>query len=95
MALFNKSISPKMMDDVAIFLTFLSDSVKENVTVEKGSIGVDGVSLTVINSKKNSFSVSIIPHTYENTTFKNIKKGSRVNLEFDIIGKYIHKLSQN
>ena len=81
--------------DGSWIFSFGYDPVKENITVEKGSIGVDGVSLTVINSKKNSFSVSIIPHTYENTTFKNIKKGSRVNLEFDIIGKYIHKLSQN
>jgi len=74
--------------------SFAYDPIKKNMTVEKGSISVDGVSLTVINSKKNSFSVSIIPHTFENTTFKSILKGTKVNLEFDIIGKYISKLSQ-
>ena len=81
--------------DGSWIFTFEYDPINKNMTVEKGSISIDGVSLTVINSKTSSFSVSIIPHTYENTTFKNIKKGSRVNLEFDIIGKYIHKLSQN
>ena len=64
----------------------------ENVTVEKGSISVDGVSLTVVNSKETSFQVAIIPFTYEHTVFHNYKKGSRVNLEFDIIGKYITKI---
>jgi riboflavin synthase len=62
------------------------------VTVEKGSVTVNGVSLTVCNSKNNSFEVSIIPYTYENTSFKQIKKGSVVNLEFDIIGKYLSKM---
>ncbi len=61
-------------------------------TVEKGSITVNGVSLTVVNSKKNAFSVAIIPYTYENTNFKEIKIGSEVNLEFDIIGKYVANL---
>lgn len=61
-------------------------------TVEKGSITINGVSLTVINSKKVEFSVAIIPYTFENTNFKTIKKGSEVNLEFDIIGKYIKTL---
>lgn len=64
----------------------------ENVTVEKGSISVDGVSLTVVNSKDTSFQVAIIPYTYEHTVFHNYKKGTRVNLEFDIIGKYITKI---
>lgn len=64
----------------------------ENVTVEKGSISVDGVSLTVVNSKDSSFQVAIIPFTYEHTVFHNYKKGTRVNLEFDIIGKYITKI---
>lgn len=63
------------------------------ITVEKGSICVNGVSLTVVNSQKNSFSVCIIPYTYEHTNFKNIKKGDIVNLEFDIIGKYIAKIN--
>jgi len=62
------------------------------LTVEKGSICVNGISLTVINSKRNSFSVAIIPYTYENTNFKNLQIGKSVNLEFDIIGKYIEKI---
>jgi riboflavin synthase len=61
-------------------------------TVEKGSITVNGVSLTVIGSKKEEFSVAIIPYTFENTNFKKIKEGSEVNLEFDIIGKYVKNL---
>ena len=65
---------------------------KENITVEKGSITINGVSLTVVDSSSDSFSVAIIPYTYENTNFKNIKPGSFVNLEFDILGKYITKI---
>ncbi len=72
--------------------SFLYDSTNNNITIEKGSITINGISLTVINSKKNSFSVAIIPHTHQNTNFHKIKKGSIVNLEFDIIGKYISKL---
>lgn len=64
----------------------------EFATVEKGSITVNGVSLTVVNSKLNSFEVAIIPYTYENTNFKEIRVGTEVNLEFDIIGKYIKRL---
>ncbi|MBI9069564.1 MAG: riboflavin synthase [Salinivirgaceae bacterium] len=64
----------------------------ENVTVEKGSVSVDGVSLTVVNSKDTSFQVAIIPFTHEHTVFHNYKNGTRVNLEFDIIGKYITKI---
>ncbi|HEY1047366.1 MAG TPA: riboflavin synthase [Bacteroidia bacterium] len=62
------------------------------VTVEKGSITVNGTSLTVVNSGDQTFSVAIIPYTYENTVFKNITKGTKVNLEFDIIGKYVEKM---
>ncbi len=62
------------------------------MTVEKGSVCVNGVSLTVCNSKDNSFQVAIIPYTYEFTNFHQIKKGSIINLEFDIIGKYLSKL---
>ncbi len=62
------------------------------VTVEKGSISINGVSLTVFNSTKNTFSVAIIPYTYENTSMSQIKPGDLVNLEFDIIGKYVAKL---
>jgi len=61
------------------------------ITVEKGSVTVNGTSLTVVDSTERGFSVCIIPYTYENTTFKDIKKGSFVNLEFDILGKYIQK----
>ena len=71
---------------------FQYDLIKNNITIEKGSITIHGVSLTVINSKKNSFSVAIIPYTFNNTNFHIITKGSIVNLEFDIIGKYISKL---
>ncbi len=66
-----------------------------NCTVEKGSITVNGVSLTVCDSKEDSFRVSIIPYTYENTNFKDIEVGTVVNLEFDIIGKYIARLMEN
>lgn len=66
----------------------------EYLTVEKGSICINGVSLTVVRSEKNIFSVHIIPYTYEHTVFKHIKPGTRVNLEFDIIGKYVAKISQ-
>lgn len=62
------------------------------MTVEKGSVTVNGVSLTVCNSKDNSFQVAIIPYTLEHTNFCQIKPGSKVNLEFDIIGKYISKM---
>ena len=65
---------------------------EQNITVEKGSITINGVSLTVVNSNSSSFSVAIIPYTYENTNFKKIVEGSKVNLEFDILGKYISKL---
>jgi riboflavin synthase len=62
------------------------------MTVEKGSVTVNGVSLTVVNSKINSFQVAIIPFTYEVTNFHTFQPGSVVNIEFDIIGKYISKL---
>jgi riboflavin synthase len=74
------------------YYTFEYDASKGNITVEKGSITVNGVSLTVVNSGTNSFQVAIIPYTYENTNFHQIKKGTTVNLEFDIIGKYIAKI---
>jgi len=74
--------------------TFEYDVSQNNITVEKGSICVNGVSLTVVNSKSNQFSVCIIPYTHEHTNFKTIKKGTVVNLEFDILGKYISKLMQ-
>jgi riboflavin synthase len=64
----------------------------DNMTVEKGSVCVNGVSLTVVNSKDTSFSVAIIPYTFEHTNFQDIKVGTTVNIEFDILGKYISKL---
>ncbi|MCO4291930.1 riboflavin synthase [Solitalea sp. MAHUQ-68] len=71
---------------------FNYDSSKGNVTVEKGSITINGTSLTVVNSKDSGFSVAIIPYTYEHTNFHEIKQGTVVNLEFDIIGKYVARL---
>jgi len=71
---------------------FEYDPASGNVTVEKGSISINGVSLTCFNSKDNRFTVAIIPYTYEHTNFHQIKVGSEVNLEFDIIGKYVKRL---
>ncbi|MGB1211689.1 MAG: riboflavin synthase [Lacinutrix venerupis] len=73
--------------------TFKYDSSLNNITIEKGSITVNGVSLTVVNSKRSEFSVAIIPYTHEHTNFKNFKIGSTVNLEFDVIGKYVSRLN--
>lgn len=75
--------------------TFEYQSKLNNITIEKGSITINGVSLTVVNSKENEFSVAIIPYTYEHTNFKSIKIGSYVNLEFDVIGKYVARLLKN
>ncbi len=72
--------------------TFEYDATIGNVTVEKGSICVNGISLTVVNSQANSFSVAIIPYTFEHTNLQNVREGSVVNLEFDIIGKYVARL---
>jgi riboflavin synthase len=71
---------------------FEYDSSSSNITVEKGSICVNGVSLTVVRSEKNLFSVHVIPYTYEHTTFHLLRVNDRVNLEFDIVGKYIRRL---
>ncbi|MES2139192.1 MAG: riboflavin synthase [Bacteroidota bacterium] len=72
--------------------TFEYDASQNNITVEKGSVCVNGVSLTVVDSQNNSFSVCIIPYTFEHTNFKEIQPGTVVNLEFDILGKYMAKL---
>jgi riboflavin synthase len=72
--------------------TFEYDKSKNNITVEKGSISVNGTSLTVVDSQANRFSVAIIPYTYDNTNFHNFKNGSIVNLEFDVFGKYVARL---
>ncbi len=72
--------------------TFEYDPELGNITIEKGSICINGVSLTVFNSQSCRFSVAIIPYTYQNTGFKQIEKGTVVNLEFDVIGKYVKRL---
>ena len=74
--------------------TISYDSTIGNITVEKGSICVNGISLTVVNSRENSFSVAIIPYTYEHTNMQSLRIGDTVNLEFDIIGKYIARLAR-
>lgn len=78
--------------DGSWYYTFEYDASTGNITVEKGSIAVNGVSLTVVNSREGSFHVAIIPYTYEHTNFHTFKVGTVVNLEFDIVGKYIAKL---
>ncbi len=77
------------------YYTFEYDESLENITIEKGSATVNGVSLTVVDSRKNGFSVAIIPYTFEHTNFKTFEVGTKVNLEFDVIGKYISKLYAN
>lgn len=89
----------KRAADGSWYFTFQYDFDEEKakegyITVEKGSVTVNGVSLTVVNSKENQFSVAIIPYTHEHTNFKQIEVGSVVNIEFDIIGKYISRLNQ-
>jgi riboflavin synthase len=84
-----KSISNQ---DGSWLFTFEYDPSSGNVTVEKGSIAVNGISLTCFNSKENSFDVAIIPYTFENTSFNDLQVGDVVNLEFDIIGKYVKRL---
>ncbi|EAS20633.1 riboflavin synthase alpha chain [Flavobacteria bacterium BBFL7] len=78
--------------DGSWIFTFEYDKTLNNVTIEKGSICINGVSLTVVNSKINEFSVAIIPYTYAHTGFKTLKQGHIVNLEFDVIGKYVKRL---
>ena len=78
--------------DGSWYYTFEYEPQNDDITVEKGSVSVNGVSLTVVNSKDNSFQVAIIPFTHEITNFHMIKEGTIVNIEFDIIGKYITKI---
>ncbi len=78
--------------DGSWYFSFEYDTSLHNITIEKGSITVNGVSLTVVNSNANSFSVAIIPYTYEHTNFQTFKVGTQVNLEFDVIGKYVSRL---
>ena len=74
--------------------TFTYDRSLNNITIEKGSVTVNGVSLTVVNSRANTFSVAIIPYTYEHTNFNTFVKDTVVNLEFDVIGKYVKRITQ-
>jgi len=76
------------------YFTFEYDKSLNNITIEKGSITVNGTSLTVVNSKTNEFSVAIIPYTYEHTNFHTFKVGTKINLEFDVIGKYVARLQE-
>lgn len=75
------------------YFTFKYDRKLNNITIEKGSITINGVSLTVLNSKDDEFSVAIIPYTFEHTNFKNFIIGTKINLEFDVIGKYVSRLT--
>ena len=77
------------------YYTFNYDESLHNITIEKGSITVNGVSLTVVDSRKNEFSVAIIPYTFEHTNFNTFEVGTKVNLEFDVIGKYVSRLYAN
>lgn len=86
-----KCTSVEAMDGSWVF-SFDYDASQGNVTVEKGSICVNGISLTVFNSTQNGFSVAIIPYTWEHTNLQQVKAGDTVNLEFDIIGKYVARL---
>jgi len=79
-------------DNGSWVFTFKYDSNLNNITIEKGSITVNGVSLTVVNSSVNTFSVAIIPYTFDNTNFGLLSVGSEVNLEFDVLGKYVKRL---
>ena len=81
-------------NDGSWIFTFVYDANANNITIEKGSVTVNGVSLTVVDSKKNQFSVAIIPYTYTHTGFSKFKKGTIVNLEFDVVGKYVARLHE-
>lgn len=85
----------KVEEDNGSWRFYFEYEPQQNTTVEKGSITINGVSLTVVDSGKNSFSVAIIPFTKEHTNFDALKAGDKVNLEFDIVGKYVSKLMEN
>ena len=82
----------KAIEQDGSWLFTIKYKLLDNVTVEKGSIAINGISLTVVNSRKNCFSVAIIPYTFNNTNFNRLIEGDNVNLEFDILGKYITKI---
>ena len=86
------AICTKISEENGSWYFYFEYQRSSNLTIEKGSISINGVSLTIVESMDNGFSVAIIPYTYENTNFKNIKVGDLVNIEFDMIGKYIQKI---
>ena len=86
------AICTKITEENGSWYFYFEYQRSSNLTIEKGSISINGVSLTIVESMDNGFSVAIIPYTYDNTNFKNIKVGDLVNIEFDMIGKYIHKI---
>ena len=86
------AICTKISEENGSWYFYFEYQRSSNLTIEKGSISINGVSLTIVESMGNGFSVAIIPYTYENTNFKNIQVGDLVNIEFDMIGKYIHKI---
>ncbi len=86
------AVCTKLKEDNGSHIFTFDYEDSDNITVEKGSVCVNGVSLTVINSKQNSFSAAIIPYTFKNTNFHTVKLGMLVNLEFDILGKYLSKM---
>ena len=86
------AICMQVKEDSGSHICTFKHKDSDNITVEKGAVCVNGVSLTVINSKDNSFSVAVIPYTFEHTNFHTIKVGTIVNVEFDILGKYISKM---
>lgn len=83
----------KIDENGSWLFTFAYSPHSTNITIEKGSVAVNGTSLTVVNSQKNEFSVAIIPYTYEHTNFHQLEVGDKVNIEFDMIGKYLQKLA--
>jgi len=86
------AICTKISEENGSWYFYFEYQRSSNLTIEKGSISINGVSLTIVESMDNGFSVAIIPYTYDNTNFKNIKVGDLVNIEFDMIGKYIQKI---
>ena len=86
------AICTKISEENGSWYFYFEYQRSSNLTIEKGSISINGVSLTIVESMNNGFSVAIIPYTFDNTNFKNIKVGDLVNIEFDMIGKYIHKI---
>ena len=86
------AVCTSIEEDMGSYVFTFKYQNSNNITVSKGSICVNGVSLTVVSSKENSFSVAIIPYTFANTNFHEVKLDSLVNIEFDILGKYIQKI---